>query len=261
MQVLNPSFDIDWFFKRLKGAARAALLLDYDGTLAPFRRERDRAVPYPGVGERLERLMRQPSDRLVIVSGRWSRDLKPLLGLTRPPEIWGCHGAERALPDGTEILRPIGERAVTGLVAIDEWARKQGLARFLERKPTSVAFHWRGRTAEESARLRELITGRWDSQLGGFALQRHEFDGGLEIRVQGVTKAEAVREILAELPAGTPLAYLGDDLTDEDAFAALPENALKILVRPEKRRTLADLWLIPPEELLAFFDRWIRHRA
>jgi len=261
MQVLNPSFDIDWFFKRMKDASRAALLLDYDGTLAPFRRERDRAVPYPGVKERLERLMQRSSDRLVIVSGRWSRDLKPLLGLSRPPEIWGCHGAERALPDGSEILRPIGERAVTGLVAIDEWARKQGLTRFLERKPTSVAFHWRGQPPEEKARMRDLIAGRWDSQLDGYALQRHEFDGGLEIRVQGVTKAGAVREILAELPARVPLAYLGDDMTDEDAFAALPENALRILVRPEMRHTLADLWLIPPEELLIFLDRWIRNRA
>ena len=144
MKLLNLSLDLDWFFRRLKNAEYAVLLLDYDGTLAPFVRERDRAVPYPGVGERLHRLIKIPNNRLVIVSGRWSRDLKPLLGLKIFPEIWGCHGAERVYPDGHEVLREIGERAVTGLVAIDEWARRQALAKFLERKPTSVAFHWRG---------------------------------------------------------------------------------------------------------------------
>ena len=109
--------------------------------------------------------------------------------------------------------------------------------------------------------MSEEIIERWESQLAGYALQMHEFDGGLEIRVQGVSKAEAVREILGETKADTPLAYLGDDLTDEDAFAALPENALKVLVRREQRPTRADLWLTPPDELLAFLDRWIQSRA
>lgn len=261
MKLLNQSLDLDWFFRRLANARESVLLLDYDGTLAPFVRERDRAVPYPGVGERLHRLVKIPANRLVIVSGRWSRDLKPLLGLKTFPEIWGCHGAERVFPDGREVLRQIGELAVSGLVAVDEWARKQGLAKYIERKPTSVAFHWRGQPQEKIRSMSEAIIDRWQSQLAGYSLQLHEFDGGLEIRVQGVSKADAVREILGETPADTPLAYLGDDLTDEDAFAALPENALRVLVRRELRATRADLWIQPAEELLAFLDRWIKSRA
>jgi len=212
MKLLNPQLDLDWFFRRLQGAKHAVLMLDYDGTLAPFCRERDRAVPYPGVGERLVRLMKLHDNRLIIVSGRWSRDLKPLLSLKTFPEIWGCHGAERVFPDGREVVRPIGERAVTGLVAIDEWARGQGLTAFLERKPTSVAFHWRGHPQREIQRIRKTIVDRWELQLAGYALQIHEFDGGLEVSVEGVSKAEAVREVLTELPNGVPLAYLGDDL-------------------------------------------------
>ncbi|MEW5924967.1 MAG: hypothetical protein AB1746_13365, partial [Candidatus Zixiibacteriota bacterium] len=54
-----------------------------------------------------------------------------------------------------------------------------------------------------------------------------------------------------------PTAYLGDDMTDEDAFSALPDSALSVLVRPEYRETKARKWIRPPEELLEFFDRWI----
>jgi len=53
------------------------------------------------------------------------------------------------------------------------------------------------------------------------------------------------------------VAYLGDDLTDEDAFAAMGNRGLSILVRGEVRRSCARFWLRPPEELLHFLDEWI----
>ena len=88
------------------------------------------------------------------------------------------------------------------------------------------------------------------------------FDGGVELRGTGCTKATAVHSILRDEKPGTPAAYLGDDLTDEDAFLALRQRGaqnptLPVLVRPEPRPSLAHLWLKPPRELLAFLDRWI----
>jgi trehalose-6-phosphatase len=66
-----------------------------------------------------------------------------------------------------------------------------------------------------------------------------------------------VKEILLqELPA-LPAAYLGDDLTDEDAFAAMGSGGYSILVRTEVRKSRARFWLRPPEELLGFLDEWI----
>ena len=49
MQALDPGFDIEHFFAGLAAATARALLLDYDGTLAPFRVERVQALPYLGV--------------------------------------------------------------------------------------------------------------------------------------------------------------------------------------------------------------------
>ena len=60
-----------------------------------------------------------------------------------------------------------------------------------------------------------------------------------------------------EDPPDTVSAYLGDDLTDEDAFDAIKRKGLAVLVRKEERITRADIRLTPPEELLAFLDRWL----
>ena len=53
------------------------------------------------------------------------------------------------------------------------------------------------------------------------------------------------------------MAYLGDDLTDEDAFAAVGDRGFSILVRTEVRASCARFWLRPPQELLEFLDEWI----
>jgi len=85
--------------------------------------------------------------------------------------------------------------------------------------------------------------------------------GGLELRVVGIDKGRAVDQILAGSPPEAAAAYLGDDLTDEDAFAALSgrgERVLTVLVREEWRPTRAEVWLRPPGGLLAFLGRWSR---
>jgi len=50
---------------------------------------------------------------------------------------------------------------------------------------------------------------------------------------------------------------LGDDRTDEDAFKSIKGRGLGVLVREAFRPTYADVWIKPPEELLAFLARWL----
>ena len=86
-----------------------------------------------------------------------------------------------------------------------------------------------------------------------------EFESGLELRA-GRDKGEAVEAIIEETGTGGPVAFLGDDLTDELAFRAVNAAAgahLSVLVRREPRETAADVWLKPPGELLGFLERWI----
>jgi trehalose 6-phosphate phosphatase len=244
------------FLERVTTSHTSALLLDYDGTLAPFTDQRDCALPYPQVPQLLASIMESTSTRVVIVSGRPAADIVRLLGLNPCPEIWGAHGLERLLPDGTHKLGRVDRRSVRAIEAAIEWVSTHGWGQHLERKPGGIALHWRGLSPDESERMyqlafKDLLPLTRVSRLG-----LAEFDGGIELRVRNCNKGHVAEEILREM-GDVPLAYLGDDRTDEDAFRALQGRGLTVLVRPELRPTVAELWLRPPDELIQFLNDWL----
>ena len=134
MKILKKGLDLEEFFHRLSHAGNRMLMLDYDGTLAPFNEDRDAAVPYPGVKELLSALLKARSTRVILVSGRGARDLAKLVGLEPLPEIWGSHGLERLMPDTTYSMSPLSEIAALGLAEAEEWVDEQGLAKYCEKK-------------------------------------------------------------------------------------------------------------------------------
>lgn len=141
MRLLNSDFDLDQFFLALSKSSQSVLFLDYDGTLAPFTPDRDKAVPYSGVRTRLNRLLGLSRTRLVMVTGRRSEELLPLLALTASPEIWGLHGGERRMPDGRLQVQKLPENVTRGLLVADSWATENNLGDQLESKAISRAFH------------------------------------------------------------------------------------------------------------------------
>ena len=261
MKILNPQLDFGAFLRRLREAPQKVLFLDYDGTLAPFRVEPDKASPYPGVREVIRRLMKASDIRLIIVTGRWTRDLIPLLQLEKNPEIWGSHGLERLGPDGSYELAPMDEGALQGLVVADELIEKVGLSARCEQKPGRLAIHWRGLGERQVEDIKSQALPKLSIIAQGWQLQLKEFDGGIELRIPTRNKGDAVRTVLEETDDGLA-AYLGDDLTDEDAFGAIKGKGMGVLVRTELRATAADLWIRPPDELLRFLKLWLpEHRA
>jgi len=257
MRALHEPTSLADFFRRLKTAPVRALLLDYDGTLAPFHIRPAEAKPYPGVREILDTIIDDGGTRVVMVSGRWTRDLVPLLGLRRLPEIWGSHGWEQLKPDGAYAIGRMNESALRQLVEADAWTGEiEALGGRCEMKPAALAIHWRGLGAESIAGIRELMYRNWRLQEMEKYLVWHDFDGGIELRLPGRNKGYAVDAVLAEMPANTVAAYLGDDITDEDAFGAIHGRGIGVLVRPEFRASRADFWLRPPEELLDFLRQW-----
>jgi trehalose 6-phosphate phosphatase len=246
--------DLEAFFA-VAARRRRLLLLDYDGTLAPFCPDRQRARPYPGVPGLLDRIAAHT--RVVIVSGRAAAEVGILLGCRKRPEIWGSHGWERWLPgDPAPPTAPVPEPARLGLArALAAAAEVDGLAS-CERKPVGLALHWRGLEPAAAERLRRAVQPRWQRLLQASGLHMQPFDGGLELRVPGRDKGFAVATLLAENPGPVSVAYLGDDRTDEDAFTALGERGLSILVRPQWRPSAASIWLQPPTGLYALLRRW-----
>lgn len=257
MKATSEAVRLDEFFARVRRSGRPVLLLDYDGTLAPFRAERDEAVPYAGVRELLESILDEGHSRVVVISGRSVKDLAPLLATEPLPELWGAHGWERRLPDGSVERGEMSERARDGLEEARERCRRAGVsAARLEEKPGCLALHWRGDGERERRRIEELVRPLWRDVAQSHDLGLHDFDGGIELRIPGRTKEDAVNSVLEADEPDVPVAYLGDDLTDEDAFRALEGRGLSVLVRTERRDTRADVWLRPPQELLEFLRRW-----
>ncbi len=248
------------FLGRLTRAREAALVLDYDGTLAPFTTQRERAFPYPGVSRLLKEIMTSGSTRVIMVTGRPAAEVLCLLGVRPYPEVWGLHGLQRWKPSGTcEMITADSESRQT-LAEAKAWLESIELRHLGEVKPGSIAFHWRGLDDGEAARLRNKVLLRWMPLSFRPNMALLSFDGGIEIRLSVRSKADAVRTIVGEMGHDRVVAYLGDDQSDEDAFAAVRSDGLAVLVRPEWRPTKAHLWITPPAGLLEFLSEWWQAR-
>jgi trehalose 6-phosphate phosphatase len=246
---------IDEFLRSVARAPASVLLLDYDGTLAPFVLNRSQATPYQGLTDILQKIMNAGRTRLVIVTGRDAHDIGPLLGLEPNPEVWGAHGLQRLRPDGACEMRGLPANVKLALDDARRWLRYQGLQHLAEIKPGSVAVHWRGIEDVAAALLRGRVLLGWSGIAEHASLKLLEFDGGVEMRMGGLDKGDVVRTIVKEAGPGVPIAYLGDDAADEHAFEALGQSGLTALVRPTPRQTSAQIWLKAPQELLEFLAR------
>jgi trehalose 6-phosphate phosphatase len=256
---------LESFFSTFHPGIKPLLLLDYDGTLAPFRVDRFKARPYTGVREGIARILHQGMTRVVVITGRPAREIGILLRgnppvVDQPVEVWGLHGAERIYADGRRELEEAPSATQRKLDELREFLRHSNLGGEFEDKPNAAVMHWRGaspRTAKFiEMRTRELFEPM--AKMDGLMLL--EFEGGLELRV-GRDKGGAVERLVTEAPPGTPVAYVGDDLTDEAAFRAMcrvESPHLSVLMRAEPRETAADIWLRPPSGIRMFLKRWYK---
>ncbi len=263
---VNP-IEVEQFMNAVELSRVSALLLDYDGILAPFCLNRQQAFPYPGMTALLQEITANGRTRVVIITGRSAHEVIPLLAVHPAPEIWGLHGSERLRPDGTCETPRVEEPVQRALAEADRWLREQGLDHRAEFKTGAVAIHWRGLDEAKAAEIRARVLLGWLPIAQSAPMELLEFDGGIEMRMQGRDKGDAVHTILDEIGPEAPVAYLGDDITDERAFLALGTRGLTVLVRPERRKTAAALWIRPPEGLREFLTRWLQacrqgqHRA
>ncbi len=243
--------------RQLAASAASILLLDYDGTLAPFQTERRQAYPYPPVIPILESILKCGRSRVVIITGRPVAEMGPLLSPLHNIEIWGSHGLEHLLANGTYRHTMIAPETAALLSQAESLLNAAELAHMTEIKPGGIAVHWRGLPDGEIEKVRSCA----EKDLKVFAEQPElkllRFEAGLELRVAHPNKGDAVTSIMSGSEHEAQVAYLGDDLTDEDAFRVLNPHGLTVLVRPEYRATSARIWLRPPHELVSFLEQWL----
>jgi trehalose 6-phosphate phosphatase len=235
----------------LSRLAPAALFLDFDGTLVELA-ESPAAIAVPnGLAPLLDSLAARLGGRLAVVSGRAIDDLSRHLGGSAAV-MSGSHGAELHYADGRRV--PVS--VPPGLAAAREEVRRfaaAGDGLLVEDKPAGVALHYRlapHRAAEADAFLESLAA------RSGLALQRGKMVA--ELRPEGTDKGAALRRLMAEPPfAGARPVFVGDDLTDEDAFrAAAALGGEGVLVGPD--RPTAAVWRL---DGVGAVTRWLEAAA
>lgn len=230
-------------------------MTDYDGTLVPVRERPEFALPGPGLLKVLKRLAKKSRVVLAVVSGRDTGELKKLIPVERI-YLAGCHGAEILYPGG-EKFTAVDEKKLAPLLDLAAGRARScisGEEGFLvERKKTAVALHYR--LAGPVTALKVLSN--FVTAVRPLVMKHNlEFMSGkkvIEVRPRGVNKGEAVRRLINLHPDCYPV-YLGDDTTDEDAFGAVREKGLGVLVSEHKKFTAASHWLRDPRDVLRFLQ-------
>lgn len=249
---------LDEFFRKFPGSGSPLLMLDYDGTLAPFKVDRYEARPWAGVGEILTSIQNQKKTRIVIITGRPAGEIAPLLEMKPALEVWGLHGAERLHADGRRELTDPPAPTRDKLDELHTRLREDPLGGIFEEKANAAVMHWRGVPPQKAKLIEKQTRELFEPLAREYGLALLEFEAGLELRA-GPEKGDAVRTLLDEGADDQPrpAAYLGDDITDEAAFRAIRGHGLSVLVRRDRRESVADIWLRPPEELKSFLTRWM----
>ncbi len=232
-----------------------ALFLDYDGTLTPIVEDPDQAL----LPSRMKSVLRRLADRgtVAILSGRDLNDVKSKIGLDNVIYA-GSHGFDVSGP-GAQHFAEMGHRFLPAL----DWAEAQlkpvidGIpgAR-LERKRYAIALHFR--QVKEDSAIEEL-EGAVQSVVEGEPQLRYR--GGKKILeiIPNVDwdKGKALLGLLNTLFLdGADIAplFVGDDITDEDAFKAVRRRGVGVVVGTDSRPSAARYVLESPEEVLAFLD-------
>ncbi|EQB17774.1 trehalose-phosphatase [Novosphingobium lindaniclasticum] len=195
--------------------AADALFLDFDGTLVEIADHPDGVVVPPGLPALLARLSDRLGGRFAVVTGRSLGALEAMLG-PLDVAVAGSHGGE---------FRPAGSREVHALAAPLPEAVTTRLTAFaevhggllVEPKPFSIAVHYRRHPDALPALL------ACASETGeAFGLKMKHGKQVIELSMPGSDKGSAVERFMQMPPfaAARPL-FVGDDVTDEDAFAAV----------------------------------------
>ena len=244
--------EIDVVAERID-ARPTMVFLDYDGTLTPIVRRPEDAV----MSDEMRDVLRRLAARIpvAIVSGRDRTTVEELVGV--PELIYvGSHGFDVAGPPGSGLRLEVGSEYLPDLDAA-ETALRGRLAEIrgalIERKRLTLAAHYRLVAGVHRAKVADAV----EAVRAAYPrLRRDRGKAVFELRPDiEWDKGHAVRWVLEHVAPDAVALYIGDDLTDETAFAALRGRGIGIAVGVRGRETLADMALRDPDEVGSFLHR------
>jgi trehalose 6-phosphate phosphatase len=212
---------------RLIAASPRPLLigLDCDGVLAPIVAHARDAVLLEGARDAVSAVAGVDSVHVAVVSGRSVSDLERF-AFGRDVEVIGSHGMETR----NRAMSPLSDAERERLSALHaltvDAVGQAGAGAWIERKPASVVLHVREADAERGARALDALRLEADGVSGATVKAG---SGVLELFARSADKGVALVELARRLGAATTV-FVGDDVTDEDAFAHLGTGDIAIKV-------------------------------
>ena len=235
--------------------ARPAVFLDYDGTLTPIVSRPELATLAPAMRAVIVALSEVAE--VAVVTGR---DLDDAIALVGVPGITivGSHGFEVERADGERLVLGGGETYLPALEAAAmrvERGLRSIAGTHLERKRFALAVHFR----QAPERADEVVTLLDEAARDEPGLRLTHGKMVAELRpAADWHKGRVVVALTREAPQDTPIAYLGDDVTDEDAFEALGEFGdapVTVIVGERASAATAARWALPDVDAVR---RWLQ---
>ena len=235
------------------------ILLDYDGTLAPFATLPLSAVPGPNLISILERLGQDQHSTTALISGRSRVDLERWFGGVSNLWLAAEHGAILWSPLSREWDQPHP-------AASDDWKNRvhpilehfvdRTPGSFIEEKEFSLVWHYRMADPEFGDWLANDLVANLDHMLADSPVKAIKGQKTVEVKLLWANKGQVYSRLLR--PGHVPdfIMAAGDDVTDEDLFAGLPDSAWTIHVGRNQSR--AKYRLSNPDEMASLLEELLK---
>jgi len=237
-------------------AAQRRLLLDYDGTLVPYANRPQDAVPPAELVALLATLAADPATAIAVVSGRSRHDLESWFGEVKGLWLAAEHGAIMRSPETMrwELYRPNYTSNWKERVApVLEHFMDRTPGSLIEEKEFSLVWHYRMADPEFGEWLANELVSNLEQMLADTELRAYRGQKTVEVKPGWANKGEVLARLSESAPRAEFCLAAGDDRTDEDLFARLPEEAWTIHIGD--RRTRAKYSLADSHELRRLLTR------
>lgn len=238
-------------------ARRRLLMLDYDGTLAPLTLDRRDAAPQPRSLELVRRIADLEHTAIAIVSGRPLHEVEARLGTLRAT-IVGEHGREWRGPNGEIARKPLEESLLRALEAAERRAGEFGWSDLIERKRSAIVLHTRALPAPLALEVETRGLSVWGVLAAEARMRLDRISGGIELRSVEPNKGTVVHSLMARVEPGVLGVFVGDDVSDEDAFEAVKDWGFGVRVGDTDAPSIAQGRLPSTDAVPEFLQEWLR---
>lgn len=241
--------------REFEQAQKRCILLDYDGTLAPYQKLPSLAAPSDELIQLLHELTQDEATEVIIISGRDAPTLDRWLGRI-PLNLVAEHGA---------MLKYRNEEWKELVTITSEWKLQirplmelfvdRCAGSFIEEKRSTLAWHYRNTYPELGFNRSRELRNSLLQLTANTSLQVIDGNKVLEVRTAGVDKGATSVNMIAELNPDFILC-LGDDATDEDMFRTLKDKGYTIKIG--RGSTAAQYTILSQREVFPFLRRFIK---